>query len=145
MAAYTFFMAITLGSLAFVLIHHLTRAGWSTTVRRIAEGLSLNIFLLVLLIFPLFIPFEGQSGAQRMLHWMTVNLDVAHPDEALEAKHGYLNPQFFAIRMGIYLAVWCLIAWFFASQSAKQDIDGNPRRSINLELWAKPAIIFFGF
>src|SRR5262245_41205993 len=28
LAAYTFFMAITLGSLAFVIIQHLTRAGW---------------------------------------------------------------------------------------------------------------------
>ncbi len=43
LAAFTFFIAVTLGSLIFVLIQHLTRAGGSVTVRRLAEGLSLNI------------------------------------------------------------------------------------------------------
>ena len=65
--AYTFFLAITLGSLAFVLIHHLARAGWSTTVRRVAEGLSLNIFLLVILLIGFFIPYHGETGAHRLL------------------------------------------------------------------------------
>ena len=43
LAAYSFFMAITLGSLMFTMLHHLARAGWSVeAVRRLAEGLSLE-------------------------------------------------------------------------------------------------------
>src|ERR1700683_3519262 len=34
---YSFFLAIALGGLAFVLLQHVTRAGWSVNVRRIAE------------------------------------------------------------------------------------------------------------
>ena len=37
---FAFFLSIALGALFFVLIQHLTRAGWSVTVRRIAEVLA---------------------------------------------------------------------------------------------------------
>ncbi len=40
LTAYLFVLSIALGALFFVLVHHLSRAGWSVTVRRLAEGLS---------------------------------------------------------------------------------------------------------
>src|SRR5688500_6144780 len=36
LVAFAFFLSIALGSLFFVLIQHLTRAGWSVNVRRVA-------------------------------------------------------------------------------------------------------------
>ena len=94
---------ITLGALAFVMIQHLTRAGWSVTVRRVAEGLSLNMFLLVMLTVVFFIPVHGLDGVHRLFpHWFYP--DAAQHDAVLRAKAGYLNPQFFAIRMGVCFA-----------------------------------------
>ena len=52
LAAYSFFLAVTLGCLLFVLIQYATRAAWSVTVRRLAEGLSLNFFLMFILLPP---------------------------------------------------------------------------------------------
>ena len=49
LVTYMFFLAITLAGLFFVILHHVTRAGWSTVVRRLAEGISTNgIWMLVL-------------------------------------------------------------------------------------------------
>jgi len=143
LAAYSFFMAITLGALGFVMIQHLSRAGWSVTVRRIAEGLSLNVFLLVILALPFFIPYNGRNGVQRMLHWYDPGAVSA--DENLTAKHGYLNPTFFAARMGVYFLVWCLMAWFYAAKSAEQDKTGDSRASILMERVSLPAMYFYGF
>jgi hypothetical protein len=144
LAAYSFFMAITLGSIAFILIHYLTRAGWSVTVRRLAEGLSLNMFLMVLLVLPLVaIRAGGANGVYWLFHWFRPG--AFDHDDVLIAKHGYLNPQFFAIRMGIYFLAWCLLAWFYSAKSAEQDRSGNPRITVNLEKLAAPCIIFFGF
>src|SRR4051812_45617129 len=93
LSAYAFFMAITLGSLAFVIIQHLTRAGWSVTVRRVAEGMALNFFLLVMLTLVFFIPVHGIDGAHRLFpHWFYP--DSPSHDAVLHAKSGYLNPQF---------------------------------------------------
>ena len=46
LVAFTFYLSIALGALFFVMLHHLSRAGWSVTLRRLAEALSANLFLL---------------------------------------------------------------------------------------------------
>jgi hypothetical protein len=144
LAAYVFYVSISLGALAFVMIQHLTRAGWSVTVRRVAEGLGLNMFLLVPLAMPFFIKVNGIDGAHRLFpHWF-MPLDVQH-DATLLAKGGYLNPQAFAIRMGVYFVFWGLLAWYLAERSARQDRSGSPRLTLWLERLSAPAIILFAF
>jgi hypothetical protein len=148
LAAYAFFMAITLGSLAFIMIQHLTRAGWSVTVRRAAEGLSLNMFLMVIMTLVFFIPVnDGQQtldGVHRLFpHWFVP--PAQQHDGVLLAKIGYLTPRFFAIRMGAYLVVWSLLAWFYWAQSTRQDVQGGTRPTLLMEKVSFPAIIFFGF
>jgi hypothetical protein len=143
LAAFSFFMALTLGALIFVLIQHASRAGWSVTVRRVAEGVSMNMFLMVLLLLPMFISYNGVRGIYWLLPWLDVE-KVAH-DEILSAKSGYLNPTFFAIRIGFCFVFWCWLAWFFASRSREQDQTGNPRTTILLDWLSAPMIIVFGF
>ncbi len=52
LTAFALFVCVALGGLLFVLIHHLTRAGWSVVVRRIAEHIMANLQWMVLLILP---------------------------------------------------------------------------------------------
>ena len=51
--AFVFYLTITLGSLFFVMLHHLARAGWSVTLRRLAEAFSGNVALMAILFVPL--------------------------------------------------------------------------------------------
>jgi len=53
--AFMFFLSISLGAMFFVLIQHVTRAGWSVLVRRVAEVLMKNVILMAVLV--LLIPF----------------------------------------------------------------------------------------
>lgn len=53
LVAFSFFLSITLGALFFVVVQHLAKAGWSVAVRRVAEGLSLNVGLCLLLFLPI--------------------------------------------------------------------------------------------
>ncbi|HZZ42988.1 MAG TPA: hypothetical protein VFE58_08620 [Tepidisphaeraceae bacterium] len=63
LASYGFFLSIGIGALAFVLIQHLTRAGWSVNVRRIAEALSVSTMsVLVVLSLPILISVVMQHG-----------------------------------------------------------------------------------
>ncbi|MBX3468790.1 MAG: hypothetical protein KF878_18115 [Planctomycetes bacterium] len=72
LVAFCFFLSITLGALFFVVIQHLVKAGWSVVVRRVAEGLSLNVGLCLVL----FLPLLGMTGAlYPWAHW-------AHGDHA---------------------------------------------------------------
>lgn len=62
LAAYVFGLTIALGALAFVLLQHLTRAGWSVSVRRTAENFAATLPLMGLLGLPIIIAVLSGNG-----------------------------------------------------------------------------------
>ena len=74
-------LTIALGSLFFVMIQHLTSAGWSVTVRRTAEFFGNGILILI----PLFIPVVLFMG--QLFPW--VNGEEHGTDH--EEKHGAIT------------------------------------------------------
>jgi hypothetical protein len=137
LTAFCFFLVITLGSIFFVLIHHATRAAWSVTVRRLAEGLSQNILLLVVLFIPIL------AYAPRLLEWL--NAGIVDEDPILHAKAGYMNPTFLYIRLAAYFVIWLFAARFFAARSIRQDQTADPAITTRLEYLSYPMLILMGF
>ena len=81
LVAFLFYLTIALGSLFFVLTHHLARAGWSVTLRRLAEALSGNVVLMAILFVPLALnlreiyPWAGDPFAEgKRMRVREVNL-----------------------------------------------------------------------
>ena len=62
--AFVTVLTVALGALFFVLIQHLTSAGWSVTVRRTAEFFALGIIALV----PLFVPVLASMN--QLFPWL---------------------------------------------------------------------------
>ncbi|HVX57554.1 MAG TPA: hypothetical protein VHA37_07525 [Candidatus Saccharimonadales bacterium] len=135
--AYCFFFALTMGGLGYTMIHHLTRAGWSVAIRRLCEGLAMNIFLLAILMIPLI------AMVPDLYPWFNHAHRVA--DEELMEKVGYLNPTFFFIRLAAYFVLWGFLAFFFWSRSIKQDKTGDPKITVAMERVAAPFIYLYGF
>jgi hypothetical protein len=78
LVSFGFFLSIALGSLFFVLIQHLTRAGWSVNVRRVAETFALTLPVLGALSAPIFVSVVIQHGDLYL--W-------ALPKSAAQAAH----------------------------------------------------------
>lgn len=106
-------LAIALGALFFVMLHHLVSARWSVVVRRLAENVMMTIPYLAILFIPLLF------GLGHLYHWS--HADVMAADELLHKKAGYLNIPFFVIRTAVYFAVWSLLARYLYRASVKQD------------------------
>jgi hypothetical protein len=53
--AFTYVLSISLGGLFFVIVQHLTKAGWSVVVRRVAEGIAWNVRFLWIPALPLLV------------------------------------------------------------------------------------------
>jgi hypothetical protein len=123
--AYAFLLSVGLGALFYVILQHLTRAGWSVVVRRLAEALT----LLVPIAVPLFIPIL--VGMHDLYPW-THGEHVA-ADHVLQAKQGYLNVPFFVVRWLVYLGAWTWLAAFFFRRSRAQDASGDPAISLQLQ------------
>jgi hypothetical protein len=133
LVAYVFYLSITLGALFFVLLHHLSRAGWSVTLRRVAEALSANMLLMAVLFLPLL------DGMQYVYEWSRP-LGERLP---LGAKAAYLNPSAFTARFAIYFIVWCGLASFFRNRSIRQDQSGDVGLTLSMERLSAPGMIAF--
>lgn len=137
-------LGICLCALFFTMIQHITRAGWSVSVRRLAENISGTLPFMLLLFIPIIIGFSGDHGIYS--HWTHKwNLAEGDPgyDGVIAGKSGYLNPTFFFIRVAIYFAVWIGLATFFRRNSIKQDETGDPAISMKLSRVAAPGLLLF--
>ena len=63
------------------------------------------------------------------------------PIEVLKAK--FLNKGFFSIRVLAYFLVWGGMAWFFLSNSLKQDESGDKKLTAKMQAFSAPLMILF--
>ncbi len=130
-----FVLSLSLGGLFFVLIQHVTGAGWSVVVRRLAEGLAMAMPFVLLFLFPVLFWWKGVIYEG----WM----DPAQNAHLGEQKLGYLNAEWFSARVIGCIAIWTAIAAIYFGGSLRQDASGDPRISKRLKFIAGPCIIVF--
>ncbi|MGO8748464.1 MAG: quinol:cytochrome C oxidoreductase [Thermoguttaceae bacterium] len=133
LADYCFWTSISLGSLFFVGMLHVTRAGWGVVVRRLAEILGCNFTVLAFLFLPVLL------GSGTLYEW--ANPSLVHADEALRHKAPYLNFTFFGVRIIAYFVVWWLISRFYLERSSGQDSSGDPNVTVGMERWSGPSLL----
>jgi hypothetical protein len=130
LVAFLFFMSITLGGLFFTLLHFVTRSGWGTVLRRLAENIMSAMPLMALLFIPVYL------GMHDLYHWS--HLDAVENDPILSGKASYLNPTFFTVRVFLFFGIWIGLARSFRQNSLAQDSSGD--HAITRKLVARSAI-----
>lgn len=141
LVSYMYVLSLMLGAMFFVLVQHLTRAGWSVAVRRVAE----NMMGVIPIMLVLFVPIA--LGYHTLFHHWVDKVGLAPGDAGYDAvlagKSGYLNVPFFFVRAAIYFAVWMGIAVWFRRASLAQDEDGNAGRTLRMARVAAPCMLLF--
>ncbi len=133
LVAFAFFLSLSLGALFFVLLQHLTRAGWSVVVRRLAESIAGNLPLLAVLFIPILL------GLREIYPWA----GGSATDPGIAAKLKYLNLPFFAVRWGVFFLVWIILARYFWSRSTTQDRTGEVDLTRRMESASAPGMLLF--
>jgi len=130
------FMSISIGGLFFVAVQYASKAGWSTTVRRVAE--SFSAFLPYAFVAAVVFLAFGSHGMYEWLHH-----DVVVKDELLRHKVPYLNMTFWSIRVVLFFAIWIVFKKLIVGNSLKQDTSGDENLTIkNLKLSCGFLIVF---
>jgi hypothetical protein len=118
LTAIVFLASITVGALAWVMLHHLTGAVWSVVVRRLLENLTRPLLWIAVLFIPVVLNLE------KIYPWADASRVAADPE--LARKSFWLNPTFFTVRSAIYFASWILVSGLLMNRSARQDHTADP-------------------
>ena len=128
-------VTIGLGALFFVILQHITKAGWSVAARRHMEWVSAILPVAIVLAIPVVL------GAHDLYHhWMGPQ---AATDPILVKKVAWLNPGFFYARLAIYFTLWATLAWWFARTSRKQDESGDVELTHSMQRVSAPSVLLF--
>jgi hypothetical protein len=106
LTAWWFTLGLSLGSLATMMVHHLTGGSWGRHVRPPMEAAARTLPLVALLFVPLLF------GLHALYSWTEPGASIGDPSirDLVQKKHWYLNEPFFFVRAGVYFTVWMALA-----------------------------------
>jgi hypothetical protein len=133
---YIFWLGVTLGSLAILMVHHLSGGLWGFVVRRLLEAATRLLPGLA----ALFVVFA--FGMKELFPW--ARPEVVAADALLQHKALYLNVTGFWMRAAVYFFVWMALAFFLNKHSATQDREDDPVAAKWLEGMSGPGLVLFG-
>ena len=134
---YIFWTGVAVGSLALLMLQHLTGGGWGLVIRRVLEAATRTLPLMALLFVPIIL------GAGHIYAW-TDQAEMAK-SEALSEKAKYLNLGFFTLRAVIFFAIWLLLAFFLNKWSREQDRTGDRRFTRKMQALSGAGLVLFVF
>src|SRR5580698_5050914 len=104
-------LGVALGSMAILMIRHLTGGGWGMVIRRILGAAMRTVPLLAALFIPVII------GMHRLYIWARPLREV--PDEHLrrhlaDITKTYLTANGFILRAAFYFTIWNLLSYLLS-------------------------------
>ncbi|MCI0348930.1 MAG: hypothetical protein L0Z53_05840 [Acidobacteriales bacterium] len=134
--AYVYWTGIAIGSLAIMMLHHLSGGGWGMMIRRLLEAATRTLPLVAVLFLPVAL------GIGHLYEW--AHPEVVQADKILQHKTPYLNVPFFLARTIFYFLSWIVLAHFLNRWSRQQDETGDPALAGRMETLSGPGLVLFG-
>ena len=135
--AFGFWAGISIGSLALLMLQHLTGGGWGLVIRRVLEASTRTLPLVLILFVPIVL------GARSIYSWTDAHELEKHP--VLIEKSKYLNLSFFTLRAAIYFAIWLAFAFLLNRWSLLQDRTDDRQWGKRMRVLSGPGMVLFVF
>src|ERR1043166_6052596 len=128
LVAFMLTLGLTLGSMAWLMVWHLTGGSWGVPVRRILEAAVATLPFLALAWIPLAV------GVHANYAWSHESGKEASP---------WLTTGGFVMRGIAYFIIWGIFAWFLLKWSQEQD--NPPERSFGVKFRAVSGVGLVGY
>jgi hypothetical protein len=132
---FIFWGGIGIGSLALLLLQHVTGGAWGLVIRRILEAGSRTLFPWVA-----FLSIPLLAGIP-ILYFGWYHFDPT--DKVLVHKSAYLNYWFFIARTAIYFLLWGGIAFLLNKWSLDHDKTGDWKLLKKMTAFSAPVLVLF--
>lgn len=141
--SFMFWLGLTTGSLALLMLQYVSGGNWGRLGRRIWEAAAGNWWLMFLFAIPLAV------GVKRLFPWATIPDDptllakfMAHygPDKI----HYYLNIPFFLVRGVLYFAGWAILYMVLKRWSIREEAGTTtPAQFVFIQNLSGFGIVFY--
>jgi len=117
LSGFMFWLGLSLGCMAILMLHHLVGGAWSIVIRRILESGMMTLPLMFVLFIPILLHLP------RLYFWARTDVlnDPKTDPKILEIAHSYLNFNGILLRYILYFAIWIGMAYFLNRWSTEQD------------------------
>ena len=133
LVGFIFWTGITVGSLALLMLQHLTGGAWGLVIRRVLEASTRTLPLILLLFIPVIL------GLNQIYSW-TNRAEMDQVPALREKAENYLNPAFFITRAAVYFALWSLMALLLNWLSLQQDRTADSKLKKRLQMVSGPGL-----
>ncbi len=132
---FLFCLSLSLGSLALLMLQHLSGGQWGMVGRRVFEAGSRLLPVVAVLAVPVII------GIPRIFAWAQPGAEANH---IIHQKQAYLNTGFFIARAGFYFVFWMALVWMLNKWSSEQDRGEAVTKndSIRFRTVSAPGLLF---
>ena len=134
--AFIFVFGLALGSLALLMLQHMTGGAWGMMIRRIVEAGSRTLPLVAVMFLPLLF------GLRHLYIWAVPEIVAA--DTVLQEKAPYLNVGFFVARAALFFAIWLACAYLLNRWSAEQDREVPGGDQPKFRVLSGPGLLIYG-
>ena len=143
-------LGVALGSMAILMVRHLTGGGWGMVIRRILGASMRTLPLLAILFIPMFIavlqhrvyPWAIWTKSPDLVQDPYIHDHLAKNKFILDS---YLTSSGFIIRAIICFVIWNLLSFLLSYWSRQTDRAGAPDNTQKFKAVAGPGIILYGF
>jgi hypothetical protein len=117
LTGYMFWLGLSLGCMAILMLYHLVGGAWGTVIRRILESGMMTLPMMFVLFVPILLHLP------RLYFWARPDVlsDPKTDPKIIEITHSYLNFNGILVRYILYFAIWIAMAYFLNRWSTEQD------------------------
>ena len=137
-----FFTGIAVVGMFFVSLQYLTKSGWSSVMKRVPEAFPKFLYISLPILAAVFL-FKGDV----IFHWMhhgVTEVGSENYDKIIAGKSGYLNKNFFLIRLVVFGGLWILLWNMLRKKSLEEDLNGGTEYFTQLVKIGTAFIVIFG-
>jgi len=137
LASFIFWLGLSLGCMAVLMLYHLVGGAWGTVIRRILEAGMMTLPLTAILFIPILL------NLPRLYHWARPE-DLAKNPKLADIAQSYLNPRGILIRAIIYFALWIVMAYLLNRWStAQDDPEGRGKSTLPFRAVSAPGLVIY--
>jgi hypothetical protein len=119
---FMFWLGLSLGCMAILMLYHMVGGKWGTVIRRILEAGMTTLPMMAVLFIPILL------NLPKLYFWARPE-ELAKDPKIADIAHSYLNFNGILIRAIVYFAIWIGMAYFLNRWSTEQDTPEGGKKS----------------